>query len=425
MKVAQSAGQPMSWIGPERRPLVTLLSTTFLSMISNQMTNLAVPWFVLVLTGSAARMGITAAATMLPSVVMMFIGGAIADRMRPKSLSILSDALSGITVGLVPLLFATGHLTFTWLLILMVAGALFDAPGYSARSKILPQLADRAGIEIEKVTSAQGMMQAVSILFGTILAGSLIGILGAVGVLWFNAAAFALSALAMLLIIPDLYVKRVDASSIVEDIREGMRYVWNHQFLRTLTFAALVINALTVPIPAVLIPYMAKMEWDSAFWFGVVMSGFGAGALIGSLLAGALANRVGRAAIFRPALLLFALPSFVLAAVPGPYLGWVAVFGIGLGSGLINPIVQALLYRMTDHQILGRVMGVISAGALIASPAGILIATPLLETVGLGMSFFIFAVIMLIVAISLIFSPMMKMIDSLGIEEPVTKASMD
>src|SRR5690625_784433 len=95
-----------AWISPERRPLTVLLTTGFLSLISNQLTALAVPWFVLVLTGSAAKMGITAAATMLPSVIMMFLGGALADRMNERRLSAFSDIISGVTVAMVPLLFA-------------------------------------------------------------------------------------------------------------------------------------------------------------------------------------------------------------------------------------------------------------------------------------------------------------------------------
>jgi hypothetical protein len=47
-----------------------MVATNFLSSISNHMTSIAVPWFVLTLTGSASQTGLTAAVTLLPSVLM-------------------------------------------------------------------------------------------------------------------------------------------------------------------------------------------------------------------------------------------------------------------------------------------------------------------------------------------------------------------
>lgn len=408
-----------SWLGPERRPLTMMLSTSFISMISNQLTALAVPWFVLVLTGSAAKMGLTAVATMLPSVIMLFLGGAIADRVRPRGLSIFSDVLSGVTVALVPLLYAMGHLNFPMLLVLMVAGAVFDTPGYSARSKLLPQLAERAAIPIERVTSVQGIMQAVSTLFGAILAGTLIAWVGATNVLWINAAAFAVSAVAMLAFIPDLYIRREDTASIMDDIRFGLRYVWQNTMLRTLIIGVLLVNAFFAPMLAVLLPYMAKMEWESSIWYGVAISGFGAGALIGSILFGQLSEKIKRSTIFKVALVLFGPPTLVFATVPAPWLAAGVGVLIGLGSGLVNPMFMAMMYRITRQEVLGRVMGVMNAGSMLASPAGVLLATPLLDQFGLGVSYLVFAVALNLVTGALLLHRVMAQLDTVD-AEPAT-----
>lgn len=405
-----------AWLAPARLPLTAMLGTGFVSMISNNLTGLAVPWFVLELTGSAGKMGLTAAVTMLPSVVMSFMGGAIADRTNPKFLSVFSDVISGVTVALVPLLFVMDLLTFPILLALMVAGAIFDAPGYAARTKLYPALAKRGDIEIEKVTSIQGVFQAVSTLFGAVLAGVLISILGATNVLWINAAAFALSALAILVAVPNLHVPREAMPSMVADIKEGFRYVWHHPILRPLTGAALVLNAAFAPLTAVLLPYMAKTEWDSATAFGLSVSGFGAGALVGSVAMGKLSGRLSRSTITRMSLILLSLPIVILVAVPPLAIAWVAFTLMGLGMGMVNPMIQAMFFRITEPELLGRVNGVIGAGAMVAMPLGVMLATPVLSAWGLPVAYALLASILLLNTIFIIRSPMLRLMDEVGTE---------
>ncbi len=410
-----SAQRIGAWLTPERRPLTVLLGTSFISLISNQLTALAVPWFVLVLTGSATKMGLTAAATMLPSVVMMFLGGALADRMNERRLSAFSDIVSGVTVAMVPLLFALGYLNFTWLLVLMVAGAIFDTPGYSARSKLVPKLAERGGVPIERVTSLQGVFQAVSMIFGAVLAGVLIAWLGATNVLWINAAAFAFSAITMLTLIPEVHVRREAVPSVVEDIRVGLQYVRKNALLGSLIVSALILNGLLSPFMAVLIPYLAKTEWDSATRFGILMSGVGAGSLIGSVVVERLTERVGRGNVVRISILLLTLPVFAFVGVPGLAIAWAGVFLLGIGMGMINPVIFALVYRVTDSEILGRVHGVIGAGAMIASPLGVVLITPALEQLGLSASFLIIAGCLALLGLwLLVFSPFLREVEAVS-----------
>lgn len=404
-----------AWLSPERRPLTVLLSTSFVSLISNQLTALAVPWFVLVLTGSATKMGITAAATLVPAVVMTFLGGAIADRTNERHMSAFADILSGVTVALVPLLYVLGYLNFPILLALMVAGAVFDTPGNSARAKLVPKLAEKGGVKIERVTSLQGAFNAVSTLFGAILAGVLISTMGATNVLWINAAAFALSAITMLLLIPEMHIKRDVVPSMLEDIRIGLRYVRKSSLVSALIVAALVINGLLAPFMAVLLPYLAKTEWDSATRYGLMVSGFGAGALIGSVVIGALTERVRRSIIVRVSIVLLTLPSFSFVIIPGIAIAWASAFLIGIGIGMINPLINALMYRVTDPEILGRVLGVIGAGAMVTSPLGILLVTPFLEQFGLASSFLVIAAsLALFGGWMLFFSPFMREVDAVS-----------
>src|SRR5262245_18904323 len=114
---------------PDRRPFVALLTANAISGTGNWLTIVAIPWFVLLSTGSAAQTGITGCFTLLPVVLASLFGGAVVDRLGFKRASIASDLASGVTVALIPLLYALGLLEFWVLLALTFLGALLDALG--------------------------------------------------------------------------------------------------------------------------------------------------------------------------------------------------------------------------------------------------------------------------------------------------------
>lgn len=385
-----------------KRPVTAMVATNFLSSLSNNMTAVAVPWFVLSLTGSAAQTGLTAAVTLLPSVVMSFFGGAVADRVNARRLSIFSDVMSGATVALVPLLFLLDVLTFPLLLLLMFLGAVFDTPGFTARNTMLPRLAERAGVPLERINSAFGVSQSVSSIIGAAASGLLIGILGATNVLWFNAAAFGISALVVAVFVPDLGVNPPSGASLLGDVKAGFRYVWSSPLIRTIILAALVINAVYSPIFGVIMPYYAKTVFGSATALGIIAAAYGAGTLVGSLLYGFVGERLPKRIQVVISVALISLPIAGLVAVPA--FGWtVAIISVcAVGSGLVNPMLITIVMKETPQHLLGRVMGVISAGAMVAAPLGMIAVGPVLDAIGLRGTFaaigaMLFAVFLMVI----------------------------
>ncbi|HWV34584.1 MAG TPA: MFS transporter [Thermomicrobiales bacterium] len=412
---AASASQSavrVGWLSPQRRPLTAMISTNFISLFSNQLTAIAVPWFVLTLTGSATRTGLTAAATLLPSIVMTLLGGAIVDRTSARKMSIFSDLVSGITVALVPLLYLAGVLNFPLLLILMFLGAIFDAPGGTARGTMLPWLAERAGIPLERVNSIYGFNQALTALFGAAIAGVMVGVLGAVNVLWFNAAAFAVSALGMALLVPETGIHPPSGESLMADIRHGIGWLWRQTALRTIILAAVVLNGVFSPIAAVALPWFAKTEYDSAAALGLIMSGLGAGGLVGALAYGALGTRIARRSQVLISASLICLPISGLALLPPLWLTWLLLLVTGIGIGAVNPMVSTILLTESPPNMRGRVSGVFMAGATVASPLGVLLGGPMIAAFGLQRTFLTFGVILLVLLGSLIVSRSLAGLDT-------------
>src|SRR5215212_9523909 len=146
---------------PSRRsrvPLGMLLAAAGISQAGNMLTMLAIPWFVLETTGSAARSGVTAAVEAIAVVVAGFFGGALVDRLGHKRTSIVADLASGVTVALIPLLYHTVGLAFWQLLVLVFLGALLDTPGWTARRSLYEVVARLGDVDLERTNTAAMMV---------------------------------------------------------------------------------------------------------------------------------------------------------------------------------------------------------------------------------------------------------------------------
>src|SRR5579883_1548371 len=186
----------------KRLPITAFFVGSAISYVGDILTLLAIPWFVLLTTGSVTKTGITAFFSTIPSVFSAFFGSIIIDRLGYKRTSVIGDIASAIAVMLVPLLYHTVGLAFWQLLALVFLGGLLKSPGVTARSAMAPELAQAAGMRLEMVNALSDGMIRVARLIGAPLAGILIVLIGTSNLLWFDALSFALSALLIGLFVP-------------------------------------------------------------------------------------------------------------------------------------------------------------------------------------------------------------------------------
>ena len=85
---------------------------------------------------------------------------------------------------------------------------------------------------------------------------------------------------------------------------------------------------------------------------------------------------------------------------------------IGIGSGLLNPMVGTFLQITTPEQFMGRVMGLVRAGAMVAQPVGLLLGGAVIALFGFSTSILMIAGLMAVPAILLAISPAMRALDT-------------
>lgn len=395
-----------------RVPLFALLAANGISMIGNVLAMIAVPWFVLQTTGSASRTGLTATFTTLPAIIAAFFGGTLVDRIGYKRMSIISDVMSGVTVALIPLLYQLlgAHFAFWQLLVLVFLGALLDAPGGTARLSLLPDVTRLAGMQLERVNSAAQAIGRGSNLLGAPLAGLLIAIMGAGHVLWLDAASFAISALLIAALVPSPAAQQAEKkqAGYLEDLKEGLRFIWHDPLIFAVVSTIMVTNFLDAPLFAVIMPVYVNQAFGSAVNLGLIIAGFGAGAMLGTIIFGAIGHRLPRRMTFALSFIIVGLQFFFLAALP-PFVFIILAFAVlGLASGPLNPIIMTVMQERVPAKMRGRVFGTMTAGAYLAVPLGMLLAGYMVEWKGVRTTLLVQAGIYLIVTLSLLFNPALR-----------------
>ncbi len=393
-------------------PIYAMLGATAFSQVWNMLTFVAVPWFVLQTTGSAALTGMAGGATALAAVLASLFGGPVVDRLGLKRTRVVSDLASGLTVATIPLLYLTLGLEFWQLLALVFLGSLLDTPGITARQGMIPDLSRRAGMPVERPNSAYQAIQQGSFLVGPPIAGVLIAALGSSNVLLLDAGTFVVSALLILAAVPRAgrTLNEGSGAGYVAELLGGLSFVWGNLAMRAIILAAVVCNFLASPLLAVILPVYAKQFVGSATGLGAMLAGFGGGALVGAILYGAFGYRLPRRGTLIVCLGMFGLPLLALAAQPSLSIVVAALALCGFADGPINPIIFTFVQERTPAVMLGRVLGAL-IGLAMAAPLGMVVAGFALQAAGIGGVLIGVVVLYLITTAFLALSPELREID--------------
>jgi MFS family permease len=391
-----------------RFPIVALLTANAISMVGNNLGIVAVPWFVLETTGSAARTGVVAFATVLPTVLAAILGGALVDRVGNKRISVLADLVSGATVACIPLLHHTIGLEFWQLVLLVFLGALLDAPGNTARMAVVPELAEIGGVSLERTNGAAQAIQSGSVLLGPPLAGLLIAWLGASDVLWLNSASFAVSAAIVATMVPRDRLREGVPGRYLVEVREGLSFIRRDRFLFALLGIGAIANFAGAPLFSVVLPVYARNFHGTATDLGLILGGIGAGSLLGAIAFGSIGSRFPRRRLAIALSVASALPVAFLALEPPIWLAIAAMAISGFGDGVVNPLIITVIYEHVPAALRGRVLGSMLAGILAAAPLGMLLAGWAIEPLGIISVILAISALLLLVTVLFALTPALR-----------------
>jgi predicted MFS family arabinose efflux permease len=363
------------------RSLRALLAAEVVSTTGAQMTWVALPWFVLVTTGSATRMSLVMGAELLGLALLGLPGGRVLGRLGARRTMIWCDAARAPLMLVIPLLHWSGGLSFAVLAVVAFALGAFSAPYFAAQKVIVPEL---LGEDEERVTDANALFQAANrttILLGPVLAGVLIGVIGATSVLVVDAATYVVSVLLVTVFVPQRAA--VEQEPEHRQIRAGLRFLAHDPLLRVwwpafaLGDAAWTAFFVTLPVLV-----LERFGHHPAI-VGWLIASFGIGALIGNMISFRyLTRRFDGLTIFTTFIVIQVIPLWLLwLPVPAAALS-AAIVVSGIGNGLVNPSLHAISTLRVPPPMRPTVMTTVMTFWALVNPLGLFVAGPVLDAVG-------------------------------------------
>jgi MFS family permease len=370
-----------------RRPFYALVAANALSLTGNVAAAVAVPWFVLTTTGSAAKTGLAAFCATIPFGVGALVGGAVSDRFGARGTSVVSDLAAGAAFAAIPLLHALGELRLWHILALAVVGGLFDGPAQAAREALLPELRERCGMSADRANALWTTTEHAGYVAGAPIAGATIAVAGAPAALWLDAGSFVLCALLVAVAVPRLG-RLPDA-----DFRPlaGLATIAANPTLRTFVVVWTLGNFLIAPLATVWLPVYAREELGGAAALGVLVTAYGVGGLAGAAAYGALAPRLSRRRLWTTVRVAYPIACVPLVFLPPLAAAALVLFLIGLIPGAGVPLYQAVLQENTPAALRGRVFATFRASLTLTAPVAMLAGGALVGAAGLHGTFVAYA----------------------------------
>lgn len=387
------------------RDFLLLFCGSSVSAIGDTFTLVALPWLVLKLTHDPAAVGFVALLQALPRALFMFVGGAVVDRSSPRRILLISRAWNAAFVAALAVLVVVGAIQMWEVYIISLGIGLSTAFVYPAGTAILPQL-----MEKDQLHAANGMimgMRQVAMIVGPILAGLLVAAqiptgdqrLADAGGMGF---AFSIDAVSFIFSLVSLFLIRVHTDHhppkaeghILADVWQGLTGVWNDLQLRTFILYVGIVSLFVGGPVQVGLPVLADERLNSAQAFGILMTCYGLGMLLGNGLS-IVVTKIAKGHLGLMIVTLDTVAGLLFAAFSLTHATWYGatlLFIIGSFAGIAQVALMTWIQRRVSPAMMGRTMSVLfftflGVGPLSAALAGLLLKVVTLTQLFAGAGF--------------------------------------
>jgi MFS family permease len=338
------------------------------SNVGTWMQRTAQDWIVLTqLThNNATAVGVVMSLQFGPQVLLLPLTGFAADHLdRRKLLFATQAAMGAFALGL-GLLTVTGlvQLWHVYLFAFLLGCATaFDAP---ARQTFVSDLVSEA--DLSNAVGLNSMSFNSARMIGPAIAGLLIATVGSGWVFLVNAASFV-AVLGSLCVLraSELHVKKRPPRQR-GDLGDGFRYVWKRPDLKAVLLMLFFVGTFGLNFPIFLSTMAVRVFHKGAGQFGLLSSVMAIGSVTGALLAAKRANP--RVTVLIAAGTVFGLGLSLAAIMPSYALFAAALVVIGVSAQTFTTTSISVVQLSTEPAMRGRVMAILLAVALGATPLG-------------------------------------------------------
>ena len=349
------------------RPFIALAWSNLAAQSAEQLSLAAVPLVaVLALGAGPGEIGTLAAVQTLPFLLLSIPLGLLADRFSRRRLMIAAEALRALSLVAMLAMVVAGQLSISWLAVLGFIGAVGTVGFSVAAPALVPALV--AGDLLARANGRLELARSAAFAAGPALAGALVAWAGAAAA-FVLAAVLSAAAVAWLWRLVEPARSAAPARHPLLEIRDGAWFVWQQRLLRPVLLTAIAWNISWFVLQAAYVPYAVRVLGLSAQTVGFTLGTYGAGMVIGALLASRVLAAIpfGRAVQVGPAVSVLAAATMVATLfVPSGLLAALSFFFFGVGPIIWTITSTTLRQSVTPGAMLGRVSSVfltVNAGA--------------------------------------------------------------
>lgn len=374
-----------------------------ISMIGTWLEIVAQGWLVFDMTGSAFWVGVAAAASSIPTLLLSLFGGMLVDRYPRKAVLLWSQVLLMMLSFLFGVVVLTGLATIPVILVLAFMIGSVSAVATPAIQAFISEIVDRRHLPV--AVALNSSIFNASRVIGPALAGFMITWIGTGGAFIANGVSFIAVIAALLAIrLPKAPPRAASTEHPIQSIRDGIIYAWRHPLIRTIVLFVAAVSIFGWSFMSML-PVVAKRIFGiGADGMGYLYSAFGLGSLFGTVVVSMSSGRLRSSHKVIGGILTFALGLLAFTFVSWLPLALFCLFISGLGMLTAFATMTGTVQRLVDDRYRGRVMSIYLMVLLGLMPFGNLLMGLLSEHYGTPVALRTGAIVTIAATISLIAS---------------------
>lgn len=363
-----------------KKNIILFLTSQTVSLFGSALVQYAITWYITLKTQSGIMMTISIVCGFLPTFFLSPFAGVWADRYNRKLLIILSDSMIAIATLVLAILFLMGYDSI-WLLFVTSAvrsmGAGIQNPTVGA---FIPQLVPEE--KLTKVNATNSSIQSLVTLVSPMLSGALLTMTNIEVIFFIDVITAAIAVLILLLLLHvPVHAKALEKQNIsyFEDMREGISYVKNHGFVKTIFIFCAIYFVLVAPL-SFLTPLQVTRSFGKEVWrLTATEITFSIGMMLGGITMaywGGFKNKLHTMVL---SIFVIAIATFALGTIP---IFWIYLFLmslIGFVLPMFNTPFTVLLQQKVEPDFLGRVFGVLSMISSSLMPLAMLVYGPMAD----------------------------------------------
>ncbi|WP_193657823.1 MFS transporter [Bacillus cereus] len=353
--LALSKEKESSWFNSKF--LLICLSSIFTNL-ANYMYLLTQSWLVVRLFNLDSYLGIVLMVATIPRVVLMTIGGVVADRISRSKIMFCCNILRSFIVIIMTILLLCGYLKINYLLVFVLLFGILDAFFWPANSSILPFIVNENGLG--KANSIFYIVNQASIIAGPMIAGLIIS-MGSIEIAFITISVFLL--LGGVLVYP-VRISKINQekkkTSPFQDLVQGLKYVTNTPFLYTLILVNSVISFLLIGPINTSIPLIVDRLHGSPIELSFLESSLAVGMILGGLILSWISLKKKRGTMIIISAFFMGISVFLLSQVGLLWQGMFLLCFLGFFMSLSGVLLMTVIQERVDSQKIGRVMSLIS-----------------------------------------------------------------